>query len=376
MKYLKNNCHSEGEARRIPCVQKPTLQRGVFFEEVLLSGDSSLRCAPFRMTVVLLCIGVMLLLCSAPLFLVAQSVNVTATIDTNTILIGDQVHLTLKAEHQTGKILNWPLIGDTITKQIEVVGRSGIDTSFPANSGNTILSQTFTITSFDSGYFLIPSFRFSIVGDTSNYVETDPLPLTVQTVEVDTTQAIKDIKAPMNTPFSLAEVWLLIKENKWWIITGVVLLIGIILLVIYLKRPKEIISVKKPKIPPHITALKNLKELEYNKLWQQNKVKLYYSNLTEIIRIYIENRFNIIAMELTTDEILTSFKPAYRTGRHVDIKAETKGKLKQLLSLADMVKFAKAKPIVSEHELSLNNAYDFVRETIPVEKSDAQEQRI
>ena len=74
-------------------------------------------------------------------------------------------------------------------------------------------------------------------------------------------------------------------------------------------------------------------------------------------------------MELTTDEILANF-------RHVDINAETKGKLKQLLSLADMVKFAKAKPIVSEHELSLKNAYDFVRETIPVEKSDAQEQNI
>lgn len=77
-------------------------------------------------------------------------------------------------------------------------------------------------------------------------------------------------------------------------------------------------------------------------------------------------------MELTTDEILTSFKPAYRTGRHVDINAETKGKLKQLLSLADMVKFAKAKPIVSEHELGLKNAYDFVRETIPVENEQAK----
>src|SRR3990172_3627854 len=129
-------------------------------------------------------------------------------------------------------------MGDNITKQIEVVGISIIDTTLPADSVNTILSQTLIITSFDSGNFVIPPFRFSIEGDTSAAAETEPLFLTVQTVDVNTTLAIKDIKPPVDTPFSLAEVWLFIKENKWWFIGGGILLAGIILLIIYLRKPK------------------------------------------------------------------------------------------------------------------------------------------
>ncbi|MFH1319463.1 MAG: hypothetical protein ABII90_02265 [Bacteroidota bacterium] len=290
-----------------------------------------------------------------------QDVSVSATIDTNDILIGDHVHLNLKAKYPTGDIINWPLITDTITGQIEVVERTQFDTVLTQDKKNTILSQSLIITSFDSGFFVIPPFQFSVKRDTANITETEPLLLTVHTVQVDTALAIKDIKSPLEIPLTIEEILPYI--------LAVVGVISLILIIIYLykkhkKKPERIIF-KKPKEPPHLIALRKLKELEDSKLWQQNKIKPYYSDLTEIVRTYIEHRFNIIAMELTTGETLSCFQ-------NVDIEPDLKSKLKQMLSLADMVKFAKAKPIASEHELSLKIAYDFIKGTIPEGRSEGR----
>jgi len=292
-----------------------------------------------------------------PAFSISQSFNATSTLDTNEILIGDQVLLKLFAEYPTNETLNWPMIGDTLTGQIEVVEKTSIDTVYTADQQKTILSQTLTLTSFDSGYFVIPPFRFSVIGDDTIMFETEPLLLTVHTIEIDTSKAIKDIKSPLDLPLTF-------EEYLPYILIGVAIFAIVFLILYYLtkrlKRKPEEVIIKKPKIPPHRTAIEKLQVLEERKLWQQGKMKPYHSELTEIVRIYIEKRFKIIAMELTTDEIIANFN-------HVDINKETRSKLKQILSLADMVKFAKVKPIASEHELSLSNAYDFVRETIPME---------
>jgi len=125
-----------------------------------------------------------------------------------------------------------------------------------------------------------------------------------------------------------------------------------------LKNRKQIkVEEPKVKIPPHVIAFRDLENIKNLKLWQEGKTKEYYTAITDTIRIYIEGRYNISAMELTSDEIMAIMKSQV-------IDNVSKEKLKQILALADYVKFAKAQPIDVENELTLNNAFDFVKGTL------------
>lgn len=294
----------------------------------------------------------------------AQQPKATATLDNSNIQIGQQVQLTLSIEYKVdnGKQINiiWPELTDTIRKEIEIVAQTQIDTIIPDSTDmfRFVQTKTLYITSFDSGYWVMPPFKFNVSSDT-NGIFTEPLLLQVNTVSVDTTLAIKDIKAPYEEDYSWLD-WL--KDNKYMAL-GIFLGINVLLLIIYFivkyfNKPKPLaIEVEVPKIPAHVIALEKLEKLKQEKLWQEGKLKLYHITLSEIIREYIENRFKIQALEQTTEEILFGF-------RNVSIDDESKNKLKQLLILSDLVKFAKEQPLPNENELSLTNAYDFVKGTM------------
>ena len=111
-----------------------------------------------------------------------------------------------------------------------------------------------------------------------------------------------------------------------------------------------------PKQPPHVVAIKALGELRNRKLWQNGKHKLYYSTLTEILRRYIEDRWAVGALEMTSDEIITAL-------RDIDIKHDSRSNLIAILRTADMVKFAKALPDAEENEQLFTYAYYFVENT-------------
>ena len=288
-----------------------------------------------------------------------QEITVLATIDTNKILIGDQIILTLQAKTPPHFVegLHFPVFYDTIISAIEIIDKTNIDTTVDENQ-NIILKQNYLITSFDSGAYIIPPFIFTYMLDSiEDTIKTSPLLLEVYTVEVDTSQAIKDIKEPYDAPLTLKEFL-----NKYYpYILGSIFLIAIILFVIYYfkkrKKHEPLIKITKPKEPAHIIALRELDKLKREKLWQQNKVKKYYTRLTEIIRTYIEHRFQIMALEQTSYEILQSFT-------HLGIVDNQSYEiLSQMLRLADLVKFAKEKPLPDENEFSLKNAYLFVNNT-------------
>ncbi|MEO6883872.1 MAG: hypothetical protein ABI199_07590 [Bacteroidia bacterium] len=302
-------------------------------------------------------------LCCALIFsaaLLAQNVSVSAKLDSNVIKIGEQTQLQLSVNYRLdkGKVkITFPQVGDTLTGKVQVVRKSKIDTIIPDSSDpyGFIQRETLTITSFDSGYYAIPPFKFIINGDTSNIQQTEALLLQVETVPVDTTKAIKDIKAPMSVPFN-------IKEIIPYLIYGVVALAIIILLIWLIKRSLKkkpiVIEKPKPKIPPHLIAIEQLEKIKQEKIWQQGNLKLYYSSISDTIREYINNRFNVNAQEQTTDEII------YNLRNNVEIQSADKTKLKQLLRLADLVKFAKEQPIENENEQSMTQAFEFVRATI------------
>lgn len=298
----------------------------------------------------------------------AQNIQVKAQLDSNKIKIGQQTEIILTVDYRTDKgevKIKWPVYTDTLIKSVEVINKSSIDSTHPNKESDPYqwtLTQHITITSFDSGYHAIPPFQFVVNNDTTNAYLTEPLLLEVQTLSVDTAQAsIKDIKLPYDAPLSF-------KEIIPYLIIGAII-IGLILLILYLfsKRKKVVTLHKKaPPIPPHIIALKQLNEVKDQKLWQQGKTKAYYTSISDILRIYIENRFYLHALEQTTDDILKSF-------RSMDIEQESKSKLRQVLILADLVKFAKEQPLPNENEITLENAISFVEATAQKEEHRKEE---
>ncbi len=290
----------------------------------------------------------------------AQEIKAIATLDSNSIVIGQQTQLRLSVQFNDLKKVraNFPVLGDTIRKEIEVVAESKVDTVFNEKAQyKYTLTKVFAVTSFDSGYWAIPPFKFDVNSNDTNAIYSEPLLLQVNTMPVDTTLAIKDIKSPYEETYTWID-WL--KDNMYVVYTGLAAILVIIIIILFIryfrKVPPPMVAVEVPKIPAHIIAFEKLEKLKSEKLWQEGKLKAYHSLLTDILREYIENRFKIQALEQTTDEILFGF-------RNIAIDEDSKDKLKQVLVLADLVKFAKENPLPGENELSMTNVYDFVNGT-------------
>ncbi len=293
-----------------------------------------------------------------PLSLAAQGVFTAETkLDTNAMLIGDHVGMSMKFSMPSNAKVHWPVF-DTILHNIQVIGRAKIDTTLSADKKNMTLSQLLVITSYDSGFYTIPPVRFYYVvppDTTLRFEDAGTLLLAVHAPKVDTTQAIKPIKGVMRVPVSFREI-------LPWILAGLVAIALVLLVIWYIRKRKkaEPLIRLKPRIhlQPHEIALSELEKLRTRKLWQNGKIKEYHTELTDILRKYIEGRFSISALESTSSEILSDL----RAGSHVEgIEMD---RLKGILFTADLVKFAKSHPLPDENEGCLENAIEFVKDTI------------
>jgi hypothetical protein len=280
--------------------------------------------------------------------------------DTNLIRIGEQVNLSIVVKANQGDVteITWPIVSDTLTEQIDVVKVMPVDTFVDA--GINLFTQQWILTSFDTGQQVIPPFELVINGEEK---ETDPFLLKVETMEVDTTQAIKNIKGVQGVPISFLD-WL--KYHWQWFAGLGVLAILIVGIYLILRNRKKVLTgpVKKavPLVPPSITALKRLNELSESKLWRQGEVKQHHSEISEILREYLEFQFSFPALEQTTGEVM-------QTIRLTEISSDQQKQLRRMLMLSDLVKYAKEKPGDSENLEILNLAFEFVNATKPAEKS-------
>ena len=298
--------------------------------------------------------------------LYAQNVEAFSSIDSSSIMIGDQVTMEIGIGIPKGFSVDWPTFADTLTNNIEILKTNKVDTLLETDK--LTLKQRILITSFDSGFFEIPSitFHFKHEGDTTRFTtNTNKLFLQVYTPVVDTSQAFKVIKGPVSEPYTF-------REALPWILLGLAIVVVLILFIWYLRKRKknQPVFTRKPKPlpPPHITAIKKLEELRLAKIWQQGRMKLYYTQLTDITREYMEGRYHFDALEMTTDEILEALKE--RTANK-----EVVSKLGASLQLSDLVKFAKAQPTALENDLSLSHCIDFVNETKEVILTPIEEEK-
>ncbi|MFA5533757.1 MAG: hypothetical protein WCY58_06430 [Mariniphaga sp.] len=299
----------------------------------------------------------LVILIALPVFpATAQRIKATASLDSAHILLGDQVKLFLEIDHPKNVHVEFPEVPDTLLERVEVLERSGIDTFRMDDEDFQKQIRSFLITSFDSGSYRIPPLWFNIeFNGRFDSIPTNGVTLNVYSMPIDTTRGPTDIKMPYGAPVTLKEVTPYIM--------GTILLAAILFFIFYAlsrrKNNKPIFSIpQRPKEPAHVIALRELDRIKQEKLWQKGKTKQYYSEMTEVLRKYIERRFEIPALEQTSDETLASFR--YRRDL---LQEKTYENLSHLLTLADLVKFARYKPMPDDDNLTLVNAYFFVNDT-------------
>lgn len=285
----------------------------------------------------------------------AQEITTRAVLDSTNILLGDQVILRLEVKQPQNAKIAFPSLSDTLTPNVEIVKRSKIDTVKLKNDRLHIY-QNLTITSFDSGQHQIPPIYFKLDYDgLTDSLKTSPVTLNVHSFNVDLKKGITDIKTPYDAHITL-------KEASPYIL-GTIVALAVIFLILYaIRRSKRGVEQQgpppRPLEPPHIIALRDLERVKQEALWKEEKIKQYYSELTDVVRTYIEYRFEVQAMESTTDEILADL-----TTNKNRLTKKAQEQLTQMLQLADLVKFAKYQPLPDDHQISLANAFFFVNET-------------
>ncbi|NIG52719.1 hypothetical protein [Chitinophaga sp. Cy-1792] len=292
-----------------------------------------------------------------PAGLMAQtSPEVHAGVDTASIRIGEQVKLrltaTIPASQFNSARIGFPIIPDSL-EHFEVVSRGSIDTS--GDQQLKVLAQTFVLTSFDSGHWEIPPMRFEILkGGTSltDSLYTAPVGVDVGTVAVDTTKAFRPIKSVQGAPWRFLDYWMEFAGGA----LAVLIIIGIIMY--FATRKKKVPEVPTPTVSPFDLATQQLKTLKAEQLWQHGDVKQYYTRLTDILRTYFEHQFGIAALEQTTEELLQNIKPVTKLNQQRD-------KLRTLLTIADLAKFAKMEPTADEHEDCMRKAEEILEWTRP-----------
>lgn len=305
----------------------------------------------------------LLLLLSVAIPATAQ-IKVQAYTDTNGITIGDHVTLTISAENPGNGFVLFPAPDEIAHGNIEVIAQTQ-DTTMDDNGKVLKINQRSTITSFTEGVDTIGPLVVRVQTGNDTAMETlwtEPLLLAVNTVEVDTNQAIKDIEDVMRIPLTFKEIlpWLLLA------LALAAIGVGVWFLVKYLrKRKNNVTEPAKPAIPPDTLALEQLEQLRVEGLWKQGRVKDYHTNLTDILRQYLYNQYDIDATEMTSDQITDA------CAETPDISAEQNDNLRQILQTADLVKFAKAEPQPWKHDRSMSLSVDFVSNT-----ADATKQRL
>ena len=278
----------------------------------------------------------------------AQQARFTAELDTNRILIGQQTTLHLSAQNLvTLNNLVWPLWPDTLDG-LEIIS-SNRDTVETA--GKFSITEHFVLTSFDSGFVVIPPFTL-LVGEEK--AETEALILNIGTVEILEEQDYYDIKAPVDPPFDFL-YWL----KKLWYVAVILAILIAIGLWLFLRKRKEMIVAQAPVDlrSPAERAKEALLSIRDARVWQDGKTKLYYSQVSDTIRTYLEEEFHVPAMEMVSDELLESMQTR--------ISADAQFLLSPLLRLADSVKFAKAKPGPDQHAKLWDDAMAIVNITEP-----------
>jgi hypothetical protein len=311
---------------------------------------------------------IVILLSCCGVAIMGQDINVRMAFDSTRIFIGDQINFTVTVEQPAGEQFEFPAFKDTLTGKIEILRGPDVD-SVVVGENRLRITEKYLVTSFDSGFYEIKPVYVEVKNPDglkrfySEYARLEVMKYTI--APADTAARIYDIIEPFRAPVTFGEIvpWALLSLVALGIIAALVVLVR------KRKRIKEgVVEVRVPD-PAHEIAFRELERLKAEQLWQKGHFKQYYTRLADILRQYLENRYGVYSLELTTSETL---RELLKTGFRKD---ERYNRLKTVLTAADLVKFAKYVPLAEENENHFTESWAFIEATksIPVTGQPLQE---
>ena len=288
----------------------------------------------------------------------ANAPKVRGTVEPDSIGIGDRFLLSIEVEKDLMQDVYFPDYKNGV-EYYELIEDRPIDTL--SKEGRKLrLRKSYLMAAFQEGiHRVVPEVMYADKNIIDTLQGDDTLKLLVTTFQIDSTShAIFDIKPQRTLKFKVGEI-------SGYITWSIIIIIILVALYLVAKRilahyGKSFGDIFKPAppLPPHEIALRDLKHLHSERLWQEGKHKLYYSGLTDILRAYLAGQFGVGALEMTSDEIIEAV-------RSVDLPQKQAMDLTELLRDADLVKFAKAMPEAEENERAYSKAWEFVQQTMP-----------
>ena len=299
---------------------------------------------------------VMLFLCSSFATALSAQITVLATLDSTEFVIGDQWKLHLMASLPPGtEIGTVDLSPFEDAENLEVIKEGPWQTL--SDQGEVTLQKDLLLTAWDSGYYFLPQLEIGYVANgQTRTAATELLPVYVRTV-------------PIPDTLNLVPIRPLLREPAYWtdylyIIIPVVALILVAFLLWWAfirKKPEpEVAAPPPPPLPPHVVALQRLDALRADRSWQRDEIKAFVTELTGTVRDYLEGRYGIPAPERTTGQILRALQVE-------NLSTTQRDHLREMLTVADLIKFAKARPEDDFYETQIDRAEAFVRATKRVE---------
>ncbi len=281
-------------------------------------------------------------------------VNVEARIDSLQLLIGEQTGVTLSVTLDAKQKLQLPELknGQQLVPNVEVVSVTKPDTNILNDGKRMEIEQRYLITAWDSAFYYLPPFKVKVDG---KEYESKSLALQVFTMDVDTLHL--DQFFPPNGMMAPPFTWQDWKKIVWASFGVVLLFILAYFLVDRARKGKPIVRIirRKKVLPPHKVAIDEIERIKAEKKWTEENSKEYYTQLTETLRTYIQNRYGFRAMEMTSGEIIDRLLQ--------ENDEESLNELRDIFRTADLVKFAKYSTLVNENDANLVAAVEYINQT-------------
>lgn len=296
----------------------------------------------------------------------AGNTTISAKLDSTHVLMGKTIglHISVVQDREVnGLMLN--LVADTLNAKVEIADKGKADTTALDNNRLQI-NRDITLQAFDPGTYQLPAILYVVGGDTLRSKET--LTLTVDSIKVDPQGKIKDFKPVAEAPFKLLD-WVpdFISDYWWAWLAGLLLLaFGIYAYFKWYKKGINPLKPVKKRLPPYEEAMQALSNLMSRNLWQNGQEKEYYTTLTDILRVYIDRRFGINAVEMTSTQIMDKIRQ--NEDAHI-----AKEQLNNVLEIADFVKFANMHTLADDNEIAFQRAVNFVEQTKPLPQPNEEE---
>ena len=285
---------------------------------------------------------------------VAAQVTFDAKIDSLNLFIGQQTVITLDVSMGAGQKQELPPLkkGDQLVPNVEVVDISNADTT-KLNAGKTLeIVQRLTITAWDSAFYYLPPFQVKVDGKA---YESKSLALNVYTVDVDTLHV--DEFFPVNGVMKQPFVWDDFRIIVYVSLLALLVLAASIFLLIRARKGKPIVQFirRKRQLPPHQIAMSEIERIKSDRKWAEEDSKEYYTQLTDTLRAYIQNRYGFSTLEMTSAEIIERLMS--------ENDEQALSELREIFRTADLVKFAKYSTMINENDANLVAAVEYINQT-------------